>query len=153
MLYQGMVCLAGNQVWWTWEVEDVFRKVKAGLKTAMKEYAKKQHQQIDDLVKQIRSPLSKNDRSKFNTVLILDVHARDIIDGFVRDRYLDPFIHRDLSDKMLSELLILFKITLELIINSQNIWRRVVGWISINISPNVFWKLLLFLLGKYHQST
>ena len=50
MLYQGMVCLAGNQIWWTWEVEDVFRKVRAGNKTAMKEYAKKQHKQIDDLV-------------------------------------------------------------------------------------------------------
>ena len=53
MQYQGMVCLAGNQVWWTWEVEDVFSKVKAGLKQAMKEYAKKQHRQIDDLVVQV----------------------------------------------------------------------------------------------------
>ncbi len=87
MLYQGMVCLAGNQVWWTWEVEDVFTKVKKGQKTAMKEYAKKLHKQIDNLVVQIRSPLSKNDRSKFNTVLIIDVHAKDIIDGFVRDRF------------------------------------------------------------------
>lgn len=25
--YQGMVVLASNQVWWTWEVEDVFRRV------------------------------------------------------------------------------------------------------------------------------
>jgi len=25
--YQGMVVLAGNQIWWTWEVEDVFSKV------------------------------------------------------------------------------------------------------------------------------
>lgn len=48
--YQGMVCLAGNQVWWTWEVEDVFRKVKKGQKTAMKDYAKKLHRQIDELV-------------------------------------------------------------------------------------------------------
>ena len=23
----GMVTLAGSQIWWTWEVEDVFRKV------------------------------------------------------------------------------------------------------------------------------
>lgn len=36
MQYQGMVVLAGNQVWWTWEVEDVFVKVKQGAKTAMK---------------------------------------------------------------------------------------------------------------------
>ena len=48
--YQGMVCLAGNQVWWTWEVEDVFRKIKKGGKTALKDYAKKLHKQIDDLV-------------------------------------------------------------------------------------------------------
>ncbi|XP_059165934.1 dynein axonemal heavy chain 10-like isoform X2 [Physella acuta] len=87
--YQGMVCLAGNQVWWTWEVEDVFRKVKKGQKTAMKDYAKKLHRQIDDLVVKVRSPLSKNDRSKFNTVLIIDVHARDIIDCFVRDSIMD----------------------------------------------------------------
>lgn len=50
MCYQGMVCLAGNQVWWTWEVEDVFNKVKKGHKVAMKDYAKKQHTQIDNLV-------------------------------------------------------------------------------------------------------
>ncbi|XP_076453104.1 dynein axonemal heavy chain 10-like [Babylonia areolata] len=87
--YQGMVCLAGNQVWWTWEVEDVFRKVKKGAKTALKDYAKKLHKQIDDLVVKVRSPLSKNDRSKYNTVLIIDVHARDIIDGFVRDSVMD----------------------------------------------------------------
>lgn len=35
-MYQGMVALAGNQVWWTWEVEDVFHKAKKGGKTAMK---------------------------------------------------------------------------------------------------------------------
>ena len=50
MKYQGMVCLAGNQVWWTWEVEDVFNKVKKGQKTALKEYARKLHGQIDELV-------------------------------------------------------------------------------------------------------
>jgi len=51
--YQGMVCLAGSQVWWTWEVEDVFNKVHQGHKQAMKDYAKKQHRQIDDLVVQV----------------------------------------------------------------------------------------------------
>ena len=51
--YQGMVVLATNQVWWTWEVEDVFRKVKKGDKMAMKNYAKRLHSQIDDLVVQV----------------------------------------------------------------------------------------------------
>nr|DBA23158.1 TPA: hypothetical protein GDO54_014099 [Pyxicephalus adspersus] len=87
--YQGMVVLAGNQVWWTWEVEDVFRKVKKGDKQALKNYAKKMHQQIDELVTRITTPLSKNDRKKYNTVLIIDVHARDIVDIFVRDSIMD----------------------------------------------------------------
>ncbi|KAK3539191.1 hypothetical protein QTP86_029601 [Hemibagrus guttatus] len=87
--YQGMVVLAGNQVWWTWQVEDVFRKVNAGDKQALKHYAKKLHGQIDDLVMRITQPLKKNDRCKLNTVLIIDVHARDIVDSFVRDSITD----------------------------------------------------------------
>jgi dynein heavy chain len=86
LLYQGMVVLAANQVWWTWEVEDVFHKVQKGDKQAMKNYGKKMHQQIDNLVTRITLPLSKNDRKKFNTVLIIDVHARDIVDSFIRGR-------------------------------------------------------------------
>ena len=34
--------------------------------------------------------MSKNDRKKFNSVLIVDVHNRDIIDRFVRDRSVVP---------------------------------------------------------------
>ncbi|XP_064322361.1 dynein axonemal heavy chain 10 [Phalacrocorax carbo] len=88
LLYHGMMVLAATQVWWTWEVEDVFQKVKKGEKQAMKLYAKKMHKQIDDLVTRITMPLSKNDRKKYNTVLIIDVHARDIVDTFVRDSIL-----------------------------------------------------------------
>lgn len=84
--FQGMMVLAANQVWWTWEVEDIFNKVKTGEKHALKDYAQKMHQQIDDLVKRITQPMKKNDRRKLNTVLILDVHARDIVDGFVLNR-------------------------------------------------------------------
>ncbi|KAF0872101.1 DYH10 protein, partial [Crocuta crocuta] len=89
LLYQGMVVLAASQVWWTWEVEDVFRKVQKGEKQAMKDYGKKMHKQIDELVTRITMPLSKNDRKKYNTVLIIDVHARDIVDSFIRSSILD----------------------------------------------------------------
>ncbi|KAM9193992.1 dynein axonemal heavy chain 10 [Dugong dugon] len=89
LMYQGMVVLAASQVWWTWEVEDVFRKVKQGEKQAMKNYGKKMHQQIDELVTRITMSLSKNDRKKYNTVLIIDVHARDIVDSFIRGSILE----------------------------------------------------------------
>lgn len=49
--YQGMICLAGNQVWWTWECEDTFQRMKkAKHKSGMKDFAKKLRRQIDDLV-------------------------------------------------------------------------------------------------------
>ncbi|XP_015274779.1 PREDICTED: dynein heavy chain 10, axonemal [Gekko japonicus] len=89
LMYQGMMVLAANQVWWTWEVEDVFQKVKRGEKQALKNYAKRMHQQIDALVTRITKPLNRNDRKKYNTVLIIDVHARDIVDTFVRDSIMD----------------------------------------------------------------
>ncbi|KAL1383973.1 hypothetical protein pipiens_013086, partial [Culex pipiens pipiens] len=88
--YQGMVCLAANQVWWTAEVEEVFARVKKGNKRAMKEYLEAQNRQLDDLVvKGVRADLSPNDRLKFKTIATIDVHARDIIEGFVRDSILD----------------------------------------------------------------
>ncbi|XP_058491324.1 dynein axonemal heavy chain 10 [Solea solea] len=89
LLYQGMMVLAANQVWWTWEVEDIFKKVKGGEKLALKNYAKKMHRQIDELVTRITQPMKKNDRRKLNTVLIIDVHARDIVDSFVLNSIMD----------------------------------------------------------------
>nr|XP_061803884.1 dynein axonemal heavy chain 10-like [Nerophis lumbriciformis] len=89
LLFQGMVVLATNQVWWTWEVEDVFNNLKLGQKYALKNYATKMHQQIDELVTRTMQPLKKNDRRKINTVLIIDVHARDIVDSFVLNSITD----------------------------------------------------------------
>jgi dynein heavy chain len=51
----GMVTLAGSQVWWTWETEDVFDRVKAGDKHAMKRYAAKLTGQLSDLTHMVRS--------------------------------------------------------------------------------------------------
>jgi dynein heavy chain len=38
---------------------------------------------------QVRSDLSNDARHKVNTLIITDVHARDIIDKFVRDSIMD----------------------------------------------------------------
>lgn len=87
--YQGMVALAGSQVWWTFEVEDVFRQIKQGNKLAMKKYSKMLADQLESLIIQVRSDLSSNDRKKINSQIIIDVHARDIVDKFVRDSIMD----------------------------------------------------------------
>ncbi|KAJ8924399.1 hypothetical protein NQ315_007195, partial [Exocentrus adspersus] len=87
--YQGMVCLAGSGVWWTAEVENVFAKIKKGNKRAMKEYLEQLNTQLDEIVLTVRAELSSNDRKKFRTIAIVEVHARDIIEGFVRDSVTD----------------------------------------------------------------
>lgn len=51
----------------------------------MKSYLEKLNQQMDELIIQVRGELISNDRKKFNTVLIVDVHARDVIENLVRD--------------------------------------------------------------------
>lgn len=84
----GMVGLVGSQIWWTWEVEDVFHRVKAGNKYAMKELEIKLTNQLNELVRRVREPLDRLARKKVNTLLIIDVHARDIVDSFVRDSIL-----------------------------------------------------------------
>lgn len=86
----GMVVLGATQIWWTWEVEDAFAQVKKGSKHAMKKLAAKLTGQLNDLVVCIRDAnLPKATRSKINTLIIVDVHARDIINSFVRDSILD----------------------------------------------------------------
>eukprot|EP00762_Andalucia_godoyi_P000034 ANDGO_02412.mRNA.1 Dynein-1-alpha heavy chain len=87
--YLGMAALAASQIWWTWEVEDAFQRVKQGDKTAVKSLATKLTNQLNDLVAEVRKELSSNDRKKVNTMIIIDVHARDIVDRFVRDSVLD----------------------------------------------------------------
>jgi dynein heavy chain, axonemal len=45
--------------------------------------------QLTELVTMVRAPLNKITRKKVNTLLIIDVHARDIVDGFVRESVLN----------------------------------------------------------------
>lgn len=86
----GMVTIVGGQIWWTWEVEDAFRRVKKGSKHAVKALAAKLTGQLNDLVNTIRdSTIQPSHRKKLNTLIIIDVHARDIVDRFVRDSILD----------------------------------------------------------------
>ena len=85
----GMVGLVGSQIWWTWEVENTFRQVLAGNKYAMKDLEVKLTGQLNALVAMVRDKLDSITRKKVNTLLIIDVHARDIVDGFVRESILN----------------------------------------------------------------
>jgi hypothetical protein len=48
-----MVTLVGSQIWWTWETEDVFRRVRDGKKHAMKDFAAKLTGQLSELTAKV----------------------------------------------------------------------------------------------------
>ncbi|XP_011694340.1 PREDICTED: dynein heavy chain 10, axonemal [Wasmannia auropunctata] len=89
--FQGMMILAANQIWWTAEVENVFDKISQGNKRAMKEYLQQLNAQLNEVVTLMGTgTLTNNDRKKIDMILTIDVHIRDIIEGFVRDSIVDP---------------------------------------------------------------
>jgi dynein heavy chain len=51
----------------------------------MKNELKKESEDINDLVEVIRTSTDFKLRRSINCLIILDVHARDIVDSFVRD--------------------------------------------------------------------
>ena len=86
----GLMVNTGATIWWTYETEDVFERVRQGDKMGMKRYAVKCSQQLDDLIVGVRDTKgNKEATKKINTLIIIDVHARDIVSRFVRDSILD----------------------------------------------------------------
>ena len=63
-------------------------KVAQGDKHALKKLETKWTKHLSDMVAMIRSPLESKVRKKVNTLLVIDVHAKDIISAFVRESVL-----------------------------------------------------------------
>mmetsp|Transcript_27926 Transcript_27926/g.37847 ORF Transcript_27926/g.37847 Transcript_27926/m.37847 type:complete len:80 (-) Transcript_27926:73-312(-) len=51
----------------------------------MKNELRVENKNLDNLIALVRTEIGNNLRKLVNTLIILDVHARDIVDGFVRD--------------------------------------------------------------------
>jgi dynein heavy chain len=49
----------------------------------------KQTKDLNNLIDLVRTDLNSQDRKKINSLIIIDVHARDIVDRFIRDSILD----------------------------------------------------------------
>jgi dynein heavy chain len=86
----GMICLVGSQIWWTFQIEDVFTRIsERGEAKAMKHELAKENENLNDLVALVRQDIDLKLRLSVNTLIILDVHARDIVERYVRDSVLD----------------------------------------------------------------
>jgi dynein heavy chain len=60
-----------------------------GSENAMKDYLVLTKKRIDELIKRVRHPLSKDLRVKIITIITIDVHERDVIKMFVEKKIAD----------------------------------------------------------------
>ena len=80
------VALAGTQIWWTTEVNIAFNRMEEGFETALKDYYKKQVNQLNTLINLLLGDLSKADRQRIMTICTIDVHARDVVQKMIAQK-------------------------------------------------------------------
>ncbi|XP_034030917.1 dynein heavy chain 11, axonemal [Thalassophryne amazonica] len=76
--FPAQVALTGSQIWWSNDMELVFKRLEEGFESALKDYNKKQIFQLNSLINMLLSELSAGDRQKIMTICTIDVHARDV---------------------------------------------------------------------------
>lgn len=84
--YPAQITLAGTQIWWTTEVNVAFNRLEEGYENSMKDYYKKQCNQLTNLITLIQGELSKGNRQMIMTICTLDVHARDIVNKLIQEK-------------------------------------------------------------------
>ncbi|RKP21352.1 hypothetical protein ROZALSC1DRAFT_27237, partial [Rozella allomycis CSF55] len=84
--YPAQISLAGTQIWWTTEVNAAFARLEEGYENSLKDYYKKQVNQLTALITLIQGELTKGNRQMIMTICTLDVHARDIVAKLISEK-------------------------------------------------------------------
>ncbi|XP_070067151.1 dynein beta chain, ciliary [Drosophila virilis] len=75
--------LVGTQIMWTAETNDAFAKVQLRYENALKDYNRKQVNQLNNLIILLLGDLTAAERQKVMTVCTIDVHSRDVVSTII----------------------------------------------------------------------
>ncbi|XP_037532275.1 dynein heavy chain 11, axonemal [Nematolebias whitei] len=84
--FPAQVALTGSQIWWSNDMELVFKRLEEGFESALKDYNKKQVFQLNLLVGMLLGEWSPGDRQKIMTICTVDVHARDVVASLIAQK-------------------------------------------------------------------
>ncbi|GAA6224990.1 dynein heavy chain 11, axonemal-like isoform X1 [Lates japonicus] len=84
--FPAQVALTGSQIWWSNDMELVFKRLEEGFESALKDYNKKQISQLNSLISMLLGELSSGDRQKIMTICTIDVHARDVVSSLIAQK-------------------------------------------------------------------
>lgn len=71
--HPGQCILNGSQIWWTTLVEESIHAHN------IRDYFALSTSQLNDLVELVRQPLTKQQQVTINALIVIDVHAKDVV--------------------------------------------------------------------------
>lgn len=84
--YPAQIILAGTGIWWTTEVNAAFGRLEEGYENSLKDYYKKQVNQLTALIQLVQGELKGGERQMIMSVCTLDVHARDQVSKLITEK-------------------------------------------------------------------
>ena len=79
--WPGQVVIAVSQIFWTLELEVAITKGKA----AMQSFLEKSNQELNEIIKLVRGELPKMARYTLGALVVIDVHARDVVQNLINE--------------------------------------------------------------------